>query len=187
MFKLKIGILVSVLLLTVCSYGQLTQSYNNLGHYELLKITSRSGSVIILKDANIGFGEITAAGKTIPFDQVTRLQYKVGDSSMAMAIGGYLAGTLVGVLVALNTIKTVEDYGDEDEETTTIETWPMYAFGIGGCLIGYATGKESPKYRTMFDKEAGIGMLENNLHLDLSLGNRYNDERNIFVGLRYNF
>jgi hypothetical protein len=190
--KTIIRIQLLVLLLLCCSalcYGQLPDEFSNLGYYEQLRVNSDGEDMLIIKRANIGERAITSSvdSTSVNFDQVNKLEYKVGDKSMSGGITGTLVGCGVGIIIALSTSKTEEkDHFWGTEKTTTIQTWPIYLFGVAGGFFGLAQGKNSVIYETLHD--GTVNSMHNPPELKLTfLPSHFLLERAAYLSLSYQF
>ena len=127
------------------------------GQYEELRVTKTDGSAVVLTQANISPGTIHSDSEDVGFDAVRRLEYKTGSRAKAGSIWGGILGCAIGVGVALGTEKTeIEMVGGYRVETTTIQTWPIYVFTLGGALLGRAIGASTHTYDTLYDEEPSM-------------------------------
>ncbi|MDY0151183.1 MAG: hypothetical protein RBS43_02795 [Candidatus Cloacimonas sp.] len=168
---MKTTIMIALLIAIAMScMAVLPEEFNNQGHYLLLRMKDNSGTVSLLKNANIGMGTIQAENKAVPFNEVSKLEFKSGDKGVAGSIIGALVGCGIGAVVALSTVKTeTEDLGWATQETTTIQLWPAYVIGFGGALVGWVMGKNSPKFTPLYD-EGSLGSVPS--HLDIYLADK---------------
>lgn len=129
------------------------------GQFEELRLTKTDGSGAILKHARIASGTIHSDSEDVGFDAVSRLEYKTGTRAKAGSIWGGILGAGLGLAVSLGTKDTeTESNGMFQTETTTIQTWPIYVFTIGGALIGRAIGSGSHTYATLYDESESVGL-----------------------------
>jgi hypothetical protein len=168
---MKATIMIALLVaIAINCLAVLPEEFNDRGHYALLRMKDNGGTVSLLKNANIGKGTILAEDKSVSFNEVSKLEFKSGDKGAKGSIIGTIVGCGLGVVVALSTVKTeTEDLGWATQETTTIQLWPIYAFGFGGALLGYVMGHNSPKFTPLYD-ESIQGRVPS--HLDIYLADK---------------
>lgn len=146
-------------LVSVCvagnSFAGLPDSFRNKGAHKELRVTGMSGVSRVMKNANVGDGTILGDSLNVPFGDVTRLESMVGNHSTSGTVWGSIIGGGIGIAVAMGTKKTeTKDNGWFQEETTTIQTWPIYLFTLAGGLIGAAAGSSSHTYTTLYNEGA---------------------------------
>lgn len=166
---MKTTIMIALLIAIAMScMAVLPEEFNNQGHYVLLRLKDNSGTVSLLKNANIGMGNILAESKSVSFNDVTKLEFKSGDKGVKGSTIGTLIGCGIGVVYAVSTIKTeTEDNYFYTQKTTTMQTWPIYVFGLGGALLGWVIGQSSPTFTTLYD-EGTLGSVPSNLDIYLA-------------------
>lgn len=171
---MKVTLMIALLIAIAGScMAVLPEEFNNHGHYALLRVGDSNGNVTLMKNANIGEGTILAADKSMSFNEVNKLEFKSGDKGAAGSIIGSLLGCGIGVVAALATVETeTVDHGWYIEETTTMQLWPIYLFGIGGAFVGYMVGRNSPKYTPLYD-ESKIGSVPSHLDMYLADSSRF--------------
>lgn len=105
--------------------------------------------IVFSKDSMEFYLENSQTRYVLGLDQVNEvLEYDGNYGSTGTWIGG-IAGTGIGLVIALGNVEEGTDQGFET-------TWPIYVFGAVGALAGWFIGSEIEDWKTVYSKSTAF-------------------------------
>ncbi|MCF8267009.1 MAG: hypothetical protein K9I69_02915 [Ignavibacteriales bacterium] len=82
---------------------------------------------------------------------VDLIQKQISTKSNSGKIIGGIVGLVGGIAYAASTVHTETD---GMFEVTTMDTWPIYVFGLVGIALGYAIDESAEEWETIYNKSS---------------------------------
>lgn len=182
-------VLFILLSLSLSCLAELPADFNNMGTYKALRITDSTGNKSILTNAHIGEGIILADSSSTDFNQIIKLESRLGDNRVFGSIIGSLLGSITGATIIVISDISKINLNDSSKDNSMKEStayWSIFASAAGGGLLGFLIGKEIPIFSTLYNEDTKIGILSPKLGLDISVSD-VTQNSSIYAGLKYRF